>query len=108
MRVQPGAGASLRASWLCRPQVGRQVLRVWLRSAGDPNCVHIPGLTLEANRTYTLVVSDKDDLDAVLPVGIVRSLLARARARPAAALPLPRCAELGPPAAELSQGAILR
>ena len=45
--------------------------------AGDPNCVHIPGLTLEADHIYTLVVSDKDDLDAVLPVGVVRSLLAR-------------------------------
>ena len=46
--------------------------------SGDPNCVHIPGLTLEEDHTYTLVVSDKDDLDAVLPVGVVRSLLARA------------------------------
>ncbi|KAK9836324.1 hypothetical protein WJX81_005312 [Elliptochloris bilobata] len=43
---------------------------------GDPNCVHIPGLTVEANHTYTLVVSDKDDLDAVLPVGVVRSVVA--------------------------------
>ena len=40
--------------------------------------MHIPGLTLEPDHIYTLVVSDKDDLDAVLPVGVLRSLQARA------------------------------
>lgn len=51
---------------------------VWVARAGDPNCVHIPGLTLQPDHIYTLVVSDKDDLDAVLPVGVVRSIVARA------------------------------
>lgn len=42
--------------------------------AGDPDCLHIPGLTVEKGNTYTLVVSDKDDLDAVLPVNVVHHL----------------------------------
>ena len=45
-----------------------------LHCAGDPNCLHIPSLTLEAGNTYTLVVSDGDDLDAVLPASVVHSL----------------------------------
>jgi len=49
--------------------------------AGDPNCLHIPGLEVRNGSTYTLVVSDKDDLDAVLPASVVTSLKARARAR---------------------------
>jgi len=48
--------------------------------AGDPNCLHIPGLEVRNGSTYTLVVSDKDDLDAVLPATVVTSLQARARA----------------------------
>lgn len=48
-----------------------------LGRAGDPNCLHIPSLTLEAGNTYTLVVSDGDDLDAVLPTSVVHSLEAR-------------------------------
>lgn len=42
--------------------------------AGDPDCLHIPGLTVEKGNTYTLVVSDKDDLDAVLPVSVIEHL----------------------------------
>ncbi|KAK9834175.1 hypothetical protein WJX81_005389 [Elliptochloris bilobata] len=41
---------------------------------GDPNCLHIPGLMLEQGNAYTLVVSDRDDLDAVLPASVVHSL----------------------------------
>ena len=48
--------------------------------AGDPDCLHIPSLTLEAGNTYTLVVSDGDDLDAVLPASVVHSLEVRGRA----------------------------
>ena len=39
---------------------------------GDPNCVHISSITTNANQTYTVVVSDEDDFDAVLPARVVR------------------------------------
>lgn len=65
--------------------------------AGDPNCIHIPGLTVDNGSTYTLVVSDVDDFDAVLPVSIVHSLIVRPPAavnaagrRPSLVLLLPR------------------
>lgn len=39
---------------------------------GDPNCVHISSITTNANQTYTVVVSDEADFDAVLPARVVR------------------------------------
>ena len=62
--------------------------------AGDPDCLHIPGLTIEKGNTYTLVVSDKDDLDAVLPVGVVQHLKVRRplTLKPAAPVAELRCA----------------
>lgn len=48
-----------------------------MKLTGDPNCLHIPGLTLHKGSTYALVVSDKDDLDAVLPANVVHSLKVR-------------------------------
>ena len=40
--------------------------------AGDPNCVHIGSVIAETNQTYTVVVSDQDDFDAVLPARTVK------------------------------------
>ena len=51
-------------------------------SAGDPNCVHIGSVMAEANQTYTVVVSDQDDFDAVLPARTVKYITVRYPAGP--------------------------
>ena len=48
------------------------VLKQSFCCTGDPNCIHIASTVIQANQTYTVVVSDADSFDAVLPMRIVK------------------------------------
>jgi hypothetical protein len=41
-------------------------------AAGDPNCIHIASVTASQGQNYTVVVSDQDSFDAVLPISTVK------------------------------------
>ncbi|EIE27691.1 hypothetical protein COCSUDRAFT_39286 [Coccomyxa subellipsoidea C-169] len=41
---------------------------------GDPNCLHIASIAVKGAENYTVVVSDQDSFDAVLPARIVKYL----------------------------------
>ena len=38
---------------------------------GDSNCIHIASTTVQPNETYSVVVSDENNFDAVLPMRLV-------------------------------------
>ncbi|BDA48490.1 probable lysyl endopeptidase at N-terminal half [Coccomyxa sp. Obi] len=39
---------------------------------GDPNCLHITSIAVKGGENYTVVVSDEDSFDAVLPIHTVK------------------------------------
>ncbi|BDA48491.1 probable lysyl endopeptidase at N-terminal half [Coccomyxa sp. Obi] len=39
---------------------------------GDPNCLHIASIAVKGGENYTVVVSDQDSFDAVLPIRTVK------------------------------------
>jgi len=41
---------------------------------GDPNCLHIASIKVHEGENYTVVVSDQDSFDAVLPIRTVKYL----------------------------------
>ena len=42
--------------------------------SGDPNCLHIASIPVKGAENYTVVVSDEDSFDAVLPIRTVKYL----------------------------------
>ncbi len=40
--------------------------------SGDPNCLHIASIPVKIGENYTVVVSDEDNFDAVLPIRTVK------------------------------------
>lgn len=42
--------------------------------SGDPNCLHIASIKVREGDNYTVVVSDQDSFDAVLPIRTVKYL----------------------------------
>ena len=45
--------------------------------AGDPNCLVVASLPVKIGENYTVVVSDQDSFDAVLPMRTVKYLYVR-------------------------------
>ena len=43
--------------------------------SGDPNCLHIASIPVKNGENYTVVVSDQDNFDAVLPIRTVKYIL---------------------------------
>ena len=47
------------------------MLSLFRCGTGDSNCIHIASTTVQPNETYSVVVSDENNFDAVLPMRLV-------------------------------------
>lgn len=54
-----------------------------LQTSGDPNCLHIASIAVKGGENYTVVVSDEDSFDAVLPIRTVKYIYVSAPAKDA-------------------------
>ncbi len=53
-------------------QMGSDASALFTVHAGDPNCIHIASAAVTKGSNYSVVVSDEDNFDAVLPLRTVR------------------------------------